>query len=147
MAGKYVLAQGAFESLVAHLVELEDNKKMLVDKFFPEITKEREEFITLFDKYLKEINDLIKNATVREDSGQDFPFVTIGSQVTLKDLATGESETMRIVIPFNYEVDSNDVSYLSPVGKSLLLKKVGDVVEVQAPGGKFKYEIEAIKFP
>lgn len=147
MAGKYVLAQAAFESLVAHLGELEDHKKMLAEKFVPQIAKEKEEFLAFFHQYLKEINNLIKNATAGEDPEQDFPFVTIGSQVILRDLETGESEAWRIVIPVNYEVGFNDISCLSPVGRSLLLKKVGDVVEVHAPGGKFKYKIEAIKFP
>lgn len=42
-------------------------------------------------------------------------------------------------------VKDGDISYLSPVGKSLLLRKVGDVIEVKAPGGIFHYKIKSIR--
>ena len=44
------------------------------------------------------------------------------------------------------ETDSRKglISYLSPIGKSLISKEEGDVVVVRAPKGNIEYEIEKI---
>ncbi|WP_201764449.1 GreA/GreB family elongation factor [Thermacetogenium phaeum] len=43
--------------------------------------------------------------------------------------------------------ENGDISYLSPVGKSLLMRKPGEKVMVKAPGGTFCYKIKSIKRP
>ncbi|MGI6331379.1 MAG: GreA/GreB family elongation factor [Zhaonellaceae bacterium] len=140
------MAKPTFESLVSHLVNLEDEKDQLIEELFPETTRERKQFAEFLDEYIAKVNHLIKN-TVTSDSEKSFPFVTIGSKVKIKDLESGEKEELRLVNPIQTSVDDNAISYLSPVGKALILKKVGDIVEVTAPGGKFRYKVEAIEFP
>ena len=51
-----------------------------------------------------------------------------------------------VVDPLQGRVEENDVSYLSPVGRALLLKKVGDEIKVKTPGGTVHYKINAIEF-
>ncbi|HHU32951.1 MAG TPA: GreA/GreB family elongation factor [Clostridia bacterium] len=146
MGAQYKMAKPTFESLVSHLVNLEDEKDQLIEELFPETTRERKQFAEFLDEYIAKVNHLIKN-TVTSDSEKSFPFVTIGSKVKIKDLESGEKEELRLVNPIQTSVDDNAISYLSPVGKALILKKVGDIVEVTAPGGKFRYKVEAIEFP
>lgn len=146
MSVQYKLSKPVFENLVAHLVNLEDEKDHLIEELFPEITKEREQFASFLEQYIARINHLIKNS-VTSETAKGFPFVTIGSKVKIKDLESGEEENLHLVSPLQITLEDNAISYLSPVGKALLFKKVGDLVEVTAPGGKFKYQIEAIEFP
>jgi len=71
--------------------------------------------------------------------------VEIGSEVTVQERGTRrEPETYTIVgsteaNPLEYKI-SNE----SPIGKALLGKSKGDMVEVDAPGGTFKYEVVRI---
>ncbi len=71
----------------------------------------------------------------------------IGSEVEVQDHETNDVFKFKIVPPFQGSAGNNDVSYLSPIGKSLLLKKVGDKAVVKAPGGEFCYEIISIGLP
>jgi len=146
MAVQYKLSKPVFENLVAHLVKIEDEKDHLIEELFPEITKEREQFVKFLEQYIAKINHLITNS-VTSETDKGFPFVTIGSKVKIKDLESGEEESLQLLSPIQIALEDNAISYLSPVGKALLFKKVGDIVEVTAPGGKFKYQVQAIEFP
>ncbi len=141
---KVSLSQNTFESLVKHLVEIEEKKKSLLEEFFPENPAERSEMELYIHNYIQQIDQLIKNTNKLQTTDNMIPFVTIGSEVELQDLSTQEVFKYHIVYPFSDNIKEEDVSFLSPVGKSLLLKKAGDIVEVTAPGGVFQYEIKSI---
>lgn len=74
----------------------------------------------------------------------------MGSEVEVLDTENGSKFTFTVVAPFQSQRESHnifDVSCLSPVGRALLLKKVGETVEVDAPGGIFHYKINSINLP
>jgi transcription elongation factor GreA len=71
--------------------------------------------------------------------------VGLGSQVTIHDLEFDEDIAYTIVGAPEADPASNRLSNTSPVGKALLGKKVGDVVEVPIPAGKATYKIIEIK--
>ncbi|WP_338818854.1 Transcription elongation factor GreA [Moorella thermoacetica] len=144
---KVTLSQATFENLVKHLVEVEEGKSKLVEQYFPEPSKERDDFVKLIEDYIKQIDQLIRSVNKSQTAGGQVPFVTIGSEVEVQELDTQEVFTFRIVHPFHDSLMERGVSYISPVGKSLLLKKVGDEVEVNAPGGVFRYKIKSIQLP
>ncbi|NLM51754.1 MAG: GreA/GreB family elongation factor [Firmicutes bacterium] len=135
-----------FENLVKQLVELEEGKSKILQQYFPAgQTTERYEFETLIDNYIKKVEQFINENKDKQTGCNEVPFVTIGSEVEIEDLADHASFTYRIVSPDQEKLSADDISYLSPVGKSLLLKKVGDVIEVKAPGGVFNYRIKSVK--
>jgi len=142
---KVVLSEPAFECLVKHLVEIEEGKNKLLDEFFPRPSKERDEFEILLENYIKQVDELIRKVKKSSKAGNKLPFVTIGSEVEIQNLSDKETHKYRIITPFRGSVKDGDISYLSPVGKSLLLRKVGDVIEVKAPGGIFHYKIKSIR--
>ena len=141
---KVTLSKTTFENLVKHLIEIEEGKKKLLEEYYPEPSTERNEIETLIDNYIKHLAQLIRNTKKSQTTDRKVPFVTIGSEVEIQDLSDLEVVRYRIVSPFRGNTREGDVSYLSPVGKSLLLKKVGDEVEVIAPGGVFRYKIKSI---
>ena len=141
---KVKLSKTIFENLVKHLVEIEDGKKKLLKEYYPEQSTERNEIEMLIEVYIKHVEQLIRNASKSQTTDNKIPFVTIGSEVKIQDLFDQEIFEYRIVSPF-HSVSAGDISYLSPVGKALLLKKVDDEIEVKAPGGLFRYKIKSIQ--
>jgi len=141
------LSGATFENLTKHLREIEIGKNKLFERFFPEPTKERNEFKNFLDNYIMHIEQLIQDARDSDIEDIDIPFATIGSEIEVLDPSSNEVYKYRIVSPLDASVAEGDVSYLSPVGKSLLLKKVGDEIEVNAPGGVYSYKIKSIKNP
>lgn len=73
--------------------------------------------------------------------------VTFGSRVQVKDLDLGEEEAYELVGPGDEDYNNNKILTTSPIGQGLLGKKSGDVVEIQVPMGKLRFEILKISFP
>ena len=143
---KISLSQNVYESLVRHLAEAGENKSKLFDQYFPGPSKERSHFEDLYDEYIRRVESLLKNADRSQAAKCELPFVTIGSRVNVRDLTDQEVISYRIVSPYRIDIGNGDVSCLSPVGKSLMLRKVGDEVTVNAPGGSFSYKVLSIQY-
>lgn len=135
-----------FENLVKHLVEVEEQKEKLLEEYFPEPSKERDELKKLIANYIKNLESLIEESHKSAATNTSLPFVAIGSEVEIQDLSTQEVQRFRLVTPFSGEIGGNDVSYISPVGRALLLKRVGDEVTANVPAGILRYKINSIKW-
>ena len=92
-----------------------------------------------------QLENMLKNAVVVDENEIPKDVVSVGSIVKVKDYEFDE-EVEYIMVgsaeadPMNFKI-SNE----SPVGKSLIGKKVGDVVEVSTPNGVNKFEILGIR--
>ncbi len=71
--------------------------------------------------------------------------VSVGSKVKIRDVAAKKTFEYHIVGSAEANPDENKLSNESPVGKAILGKKKGEVVEVSAPRGSFKFKILEIK--
>jgi transcription elongation factor GreA len=71
--------------------------------------------------------------------------VSVGSKVRLRDLQANKTFEYRIVGSAEANPTENRLSNESPVGKAILGKKKGEVVEVAAPRGSLKFKILEIK--
>ena len=72
--------------------------------------------------------------------------VTMRSRVRVKELRARESETFTLVYPEEADIDEGKVSVLAPLGMALLGARVGEVVEVKAPGGVRRFRVEEILY-
>lgn len=147
MSEKLALTKDAFEYLVQHLVDIETSKSRVMTEYFQAPTKERDEFESLIGKYIKQMDRLIKRSETMDNADNNLPFVTIGSEVEVQDLDSEERYKFRLVNPSEVSIGSGDVSYLSPVGKSLLAGKAGSKVKVKVPDGTINYQIVSIRLP
>jgi len=86
----------------------------------------------------------LRNARVIDNTEVSTDKVSLGSKVVLKDLELGD--TLEYVIVGSMEADpsKNKISNESPVGKAILGRPIGSVVEVNVPAGTLKYEITDI---
>ena len=88
-----------------------------------------------------ELDSLIENAIVIDESTQDFSTVSLGSVVKLFDIEMDEEITYSIVGSNEADPLESKISDQSPIGRALMGKKAGDEVEVETPGGIIKFKV------
>ena len=76
----------------------------------------------------------------------DGETVTFGAWVELEDIESGERKCYTLLGPDEADLSRGSISVLSPVGKALLGKRVGDEAVVNAPKGQIEYEVISIRF-
>ncbi|HEX4180476.1 MAG TPA: GreA/GreB family elongation factor, partial [Caulobacteraceae bacterium] len=67
--------------------------------------------------------------------------VKFGATITVVDEDTEEEARYQIVGEHEADVKSGKISLTSPLSRAVMGKEVGDVVEVNTPGGVKAYEI------
>ena len=90
---------------------------------------------------ITELEALILNALVVDESKIDTSIVNMGSVVKVYDEELDETEEYNIVGSNEVDAMANKISDMSPIGKALIGKKAGDTVVVDAPGGAIKLKI------
>lgn len=90
---------------------------------------------------IKELNNIIANAEIIEESKEGYKTVRLGATVTILDVEMDEEETFRIVGSPEADPDNGKLSNVSPLAQAILEKKVGDVVSVKV---KNPYEVEIL---
>lgn len=93
---------------------------------------------------IMEIEEILKNAEVIDDSEISKTKISLGSKVTLRDEETKEEIQYELVNAKDADIFSNRISQDSPVGKAIIGKKKGQVIEVTTVAGAFKYKITKI---
>jgi transcription elongation GreA/GreB family factor len=71
--------------------------------------------------------------------------VNIGTTVTVTDLGSQQTERFSVLGAWDFDADRALISYLSPMGQSLLNHKTGDVADFEVEGGRKRYRIDAIE--
>lgn len=100
--------------------------------------KEELEFL---EGRIDELEAVVKNAKVVSDTGNGSN-VGVGTKVTVR--VNGIKNTFEIVGEWEADLANKKISHTSPLGSSLVGKKVGEKFEVEAPVGKVVYEVIAI---
>ena len=72
--------------------------------------------------------------------------VVFGSTVDLEDEGSGAAVTYQIVGDDEADLKLGLISISSPIARALIGKAVGDIAEVQAPGGVKSYEVMAVRY-
>ena len=72
--------------------------------------------------------------------------VVFGSTVDLEEESSGTAVTYQIVGDDEADLKQGLISISSPMARALIGKEVGDVAEVQAPGGLKSYEIMNVRY-
>lgn len=94
---------------------------------------------------ISELEDFMSRAEVIDTSKLSGDRVTFGATVTVLDENDVERR-YQLVGQSESDVKSGRISFISPLGRALIGRKVGDEVEVATPGGDKYYEITKIEF-
>lgn len=144
---------------------LTKENKQALEAELHELTGIKRKEIVLAIEYAKSLGDLSENAEyhiAREDQGKledriatiehvlknaevikpsTNGIINVGSTVIVKKVGEENTRTFMIVGSEETDMLSGKISYKSPLGSQLYLKKVGDVVTVATPKGDIEYEI------
>lgn len=93
---------------------------------------------------IQSLENIINNAIIIDDNPQQLETVAIGATVTVRN-PQGKPANYTITGSAEANPAQGKISNISPIGQSLLGKKVGDIAEVAAPSGKIQLEIVAIQ--
>ena len=148
------LTQQGYATLKADLAALKSKRSEAIDevrraradKDFREnapLDAAREQYGHL-EGQIKELEEALKSAVVLDEKQQVTLKVSVGDSIILRDLASGEE--LHYIMVNSKEVDParGKISSVSPIGKAVIGRGQGEVVEVTAPAGKLRYQIEQI---
>ena len=105
--------------------------------------KERQ---VLIAKKIVETENKIAQAHVIDPSSLDHAKVVFGATVRLVDTDSGEELCYQIVGADESDVKTGKISVESPIARSLIGRKVGDIAKVTTPRGAKELEILEIKY-
>jgi len=150
---KIQLTQKGYEDLKIEHEDLVKNKKPKAIKRLSkarsmgdlsensEYTAAKEE-LAFVNGRIQEIEEIFEKAIVVK-SPSNKTHVEIGNVVTVE--FQGKTQEFQIVGEFEADPMNKKLSQNSPIGQTLINKKVGDLVEVNIPAGKVLYKIVEIK--
>ena len=87
----------------------------------------------------------LSNARILDESNVDTSTVRLLTQVTIENLKNLVQMSYILVSESEADISSKKISSSSPIGKGLLGKKEGDIVDINVPSGIVKFKIISIK--
>jgi transcription elongation GreA/GreB family factor len=101
--------------------------------------------LTVIDRDLRYLSLRLQQAVLVEPSKQDKSTVLFGATVKVED-EHGELLQFHIVGEDEADIAHQKVSYVSPIAKALIGRKVGEIVTWQRPAGLLALEIIEINY-
>ena len=95
----------------------------------------------LLEGKIAQLKAQVANARIIDESKISTDSIQILSKVTIRNTKTGAELTYTLVSDSEANLKEKKISVNTPIAKGLMGRKVGDVVEVQTPGGLLNFEI------
>lgn len=95
----------------------------------------------MLEAKIAQLEDLVSNARLLDESTIDTSRVSILSTVTIKNKKNGASFTYTLVSEEEADLKAGKISTMSPIGKGLLGKKKGESAKIQTPAGEMEFEV------
>ncbi|MDR1847749.1 MAG: transcription elongation factor GreA [Bacteroidales bacterium] len=95
----------------------------------------------LLEARIANLQGLIANARLLDESKLDTSKVLLLSKVEFENMAMNKKMTYEIVPESEANLKTGKISVTSPIAKGLLGKRVGDIAEIEAPVGVMKLKI------
>lgn len=109
-----------------------------------EYTQAREE-LSFIDGRISELEEVLEKATLIKKSNCGNQKVDLGCKVTVS-LNGNKTQIFYLVGDWEADPMAQKISLTSPLGKSLLGRKVGEKIEIEVPAGKVIYTIIKINW-
>lgn len=101
--------------------------------------------LQVLDQRIRYLRESLRTAEIVETPPLPHDTVRLGANVAVRD-ATGEESRYRIVGVDETNLDHNEVSWLSPIGRALLNTRLGERVVFRAPRGAQELEVVGIAY-
>jgi transcription elongation factor GreA len=151
---KVQMTPTGYQQLLAELEELQNNKlpqaidRVATARAFGDLSENAEyhsarDDLSAMEGRIEELKDIIARSEVIDAPQANSGEVSIGSVVHVE--VNGSEHQFTIVGEWEADPSAKKISHESPLGKSLVGKKIGEVIEVEAPAGKVHYQIKDVK--
>lgn len=137
----YVTPAG-LKALESNAMALDKERASLISQKDNESAKQR---IAVIDRELRYLSTRLEQAILVEPTKQDKDTILFGATVEVKD-EHGKLLQFHIVGEDEADIAQQKVSYVSPIAKALIGRKVGDVVAWQRPAGILELEVIKISY-
>jgi transcription elongation factor GreA len=94
---------------------------------------------------IKELEEILKTAVIIDEKKESTLKTGVGDRVLLSDISSGKELHYMIVDPREADPAGGKISIASPLGRALIGRSNGDVVEITAPAGKLRYQIKQVE--
>ena len=98
----------------------------------------------LLELQISKIETTLSSARLIDESQLDTTKVLIHSTVEVKNNSNGAKMKYKLVAQSEADLKTGKISVDSPIGKGLLGKKEGEVVQIRVPSGTIELEIVSI---
>ena len=98
----------------------------------------------LLELKIAKLGEVVGNGRVLDEKNIDISKVSVLSKVKIKNTKNGAIITYALVSEEEADLKAGKISVKSPIGKGLLGKKIGDLVEITVPVGKLEFEVQEI---
>lgn len=93
------------------------------------------------DNRIQYLLTMISTAIIVDEESNDKSTLGLNSKARIKFVEDDDEDVVTLVTTMDLDLENMCISIESDLGKALLGKKVGDVVEVEAPGGNYTVEV------
>ena len=100
----------------------------------------------ILEQEIMQIEENLRNAQIISKTNTDSKVVGVGAILEVFDMEFEENMNLKIMGSIESDPTIGQISNESPLGKALIGKSKGDVVEVVTPAGVQKYKILSIKY-
>ena len=95
----------------------------------------------LLELKISKLEDVLSTARIIDESKIDTSKVSVLSKVKIRNVANKAEMTYTLVTENEADLKTGKISVSSPIGKGLLGKKPGEIVDIEVPNGIMKFEI------
>ena len=95
----------------------------------------------ILEMKISKMEAIVANARLIDETHMDNSKVFILSKVKIRNMSNAMEIEYTLVAENEADIKARKISIDSPIGKGLLGKKVGDIVDIQTPGGLLQFEI------
>ena len=95
----------------------------------------------LLEARIAKLEKEVSDARILDANNLDTSCVRLLTKVTIKNISNNFKMTYAIVSESEADLKNKKISANSPIGKGLLGRVVGDIVEIDVPSGKMTFEI------
>ena len=95
----------------------------------------------ILEMKISKMEAIVANARLIDETHMDNSKVFILSKVKIRNMSNAMDIEYTLVAENEADIKVRKISIDSPIGKGLLGKKVGEIVDIQTPGGLLQFEI------
>ena len=93
------------------------------------------------DNRIQYLLTMISTAIIVDEESNDKSTLGLNSKARIKFVEDDDEDVVTLVTTMDLDLENMCISIESDLGKVLMGKKVGDIVEVEAPGGNYTVEV------